>query len=307
MVRRPEALGWKIAAGLDSLGHSHEIETWVENGSNRQVRIDGKAAAQTALGRLARMVWLVPTMDRLWVDSAEGRRRFLDRMTLSFEPKHGEITLAYDKAMRERNRLLKDQVHNNSWYAALESQMSDLGAEIQRNRKAAIVKITAAQTDAKTAFPVADISLIAPADAECPNDADDLADVLQNNRIRDMAAGRSLIGPHRADLNAVYQTKGVAAKLCSTGEQKALLVSLVLANARALASETGAPPIILLDEVSAHLDVERRAALFDEICALNAQAWMTGTGAELFEGLEDRAYCLEVTEQNGESAVAERC
>jgi DNA replication and repair protein RecF len=125
-------------------------------------------------------------------------------------------------------------------------------------------------------------------------------------RRRDMAAGRTLIGPHRDDLRAVYQAKGIDAKQCSTGEQKALLVSLMLANARAVAQDFGAPPILLLDEVAAHLDADRRAALYDEVCALGAQAWMTGTGAELFVELGDRANRLEVSEKDGVSVISRR-
>lgn len=133
----------------------------------------------------------------------------------------------------------------------------------------------------------------------------DLRAAWSDDRARDMAAGRTLVGPHRADLGAVYAAKDVPAGRCSTGEQKALLISLILANARALAAETGAPPLVLLDEVAAHLDAGRRAALYDEICALGAQAWMTGTGAELFHDLGDRAQALEVTEEDGESRVRE--
>ncbi|MCP5072527.1 MAG: DNA replication and repair protein RecF, partial [Rhodobacteraceae bacterium] len=129
--------------------------------------------------------------------------------------------------------------------------------------------------------------------------------IWDETRHRDMAAGRTLIGPHRADLDAVYQAKGVHARNCSTGEQKALLVSLILANSRALAADFGAPPILLLDEVAAHLDADRRAGLYDEICALGAQAWMTGTGAELFEALGKRAKRLEVQEENGLSVIKE--
>ena len=127
---------------------------------------------------------------------------------------------------------------------------------------------------------------------------------LHDSRQRDLLAGRTLIGPHRADLFAEYTAKGVPARDCSTGEQKALLVSLILANARALRAEIGAPPILLLDEVAAHLDADRRAALYDEICALGAQAWMTGTGAELFDALGDRAMYLEVSEVDAVSSVA---
>ena len=303
MTRRPEALGWKLAGHLRSLDRLHEVEIWSEGGSARQLRIDGKTAPQTALGRIARVLWLIPSMDRLWIEGAEGRRRFLDRMTLSFFPAHAEATLAYEKSMRERNRLLKDMVRDAAWYGALESQMAEAAEAIHANRLATITYLTAAQANAETAFPVADLALI-QSEGEMPDTADTLRTALAESRPRDMAAGRTLIGPHRSDLDATFAAKGVPARDCSTGEQKALLISLILANGRALAAEFGAPPILLLDEVAAHLDAARRAALYDEICALGAQAWMTGTGPELFAELGDRAQSLEVTEENGISAIA---
>lgn len=302
MTRRPEALGWKITGHLNSLDRLHEIEIWFEAGAARQVRIDGKAAAQVALGRVARVLWLVPSMDRLWIEGADGRRRFLDRMTLSFEPGHADLSLAYEKAMRDRNRLLKDQVRDASWYAALERQMAEAGAQIARNRRTAIDALTAAQAEAETAFPAAELALTHP-DQPLPDTAEALQAAFAEGRARDMAAGRTLIGPHRCDLEGVFAAKGVPARDCSTGEQKALLVSLILANARALAAELGAPPLLLLDEVAAHLDASRRAALYDEICALGAQAWMTGTGPELFESLGERAQYLTVSEADGTSSV----
>jgi DNA replication and repair protein RecF len=295
MTRRPEALGWKLTALLHSRQQIHEIEIWSEGGSARQVRIDGKAAPQTSLGRIARVLWLIPSMDRLWIEGAEGRRRFLDRVTLSFLPDHAEQSLAYEKAMRERNRLLKDMVREPSWYLALEAQLAETGAAIHANRLAALMALAEAQEQAETAFPTAKLELL----CDMPADALGLRTALADNRMRDLAAGRTLVGPHRADLSGVYAAKGVPARDCSTGEQKALLVSLILANARALAADFGAPPILLLDEVAAHLDATRRAALYDEIVALGAQAWMTGTGPELFAELGTRAQTLEVTEQGG--------
>jgi len=303
MARRPEALGWKLTGGLQSLGRLHEVEIWSEGGGSRQVRVDSKAASQLALGRIARVLWLIPAMDRLWIEGAEGRRRFLDRMALSFLPNHADVSLIYEKAMRERNRLLKDQVRDAAWYGALESQMADAGAAIHQGRVQALAHLRAAQAQAETAFPVADLELI-QSEGQMPADADALRLALADNRARDLAAGRTLIGPHRSDLYAVYAAKDVPARDCSTGEQKALLVSLILANARALAKQIGAPPILLLDEVAAHLDAARRAALYDEICALGAQAWMTGTGPELFGELGDRAQYLEVTEVEGVSQVS---
>ena len=302
MARRPDAIGWKLAAEVATPGHAHELETWSEGGAARQVTIDGKAAPQVALGRIARVLWLVPAMDRLWIEAADGRRRFLDRMVLSFFPDHAEAVLAYDKAMRERNRLLKDEVRDAHWYAALERQMAEAGARIHAARVAALARLAAAQAGAATAFPVADLEL-QQSEGEMPEGEDDLRAALAESRLRDMGAGRALVGPHRTDLYGVYAAKSVPARDCSTGEQKALLVSLILANARALAEEIGAPPILLLDEVAAHLDAGRRAALYDEVCALGAQAWMTGTGTELFAELGVRAQYLEVTEAGGESHV----
>ena len=303
MTRRPEVLGWKVSGVLRSLAGIYEIEMWSERGAARQLRIDGKAATQGMLGDISRVLWLVPAMDRLWIEGAEGRRRFLDRMTLSFFPHHAEASLDYEKAMRERNRLLKDQVRDAHWYAALEAQMARTGAVIHANRQAALALLQGAQDQAQTAFPVADLELV-QTEGEMPEGEDDLRAALAESRFRDLAAGRSLVGPHRADLYGVFAAKGVPAKDCSTGEQKALLVSLILANARALARDLGAPPILLLDEVAAHLDAGRRAALYDEICALKAQAWMTGTGPELFAELDQRAQYLEVTETDGTSQVA---
>ena len=299
LARKPEAVGWKISAQVRGLGASHELETWAEPGEARQVRIDGKAATQVGLGRVLRVLWLVPAMDRLWIEAAEGRRRFLDRLTLSFFPEHAEQTLTYEKAMRDRNRLIKDQVTDAHWYAALEAQMAEAGQQITAHRRAAIARIAAA-ADPASAFPSADLTLTGPeGGAEPP----DLAQALAEGRRRDIAAGRTLVGPHRADLSARYAAKDVPADQCSTGEQKALLISLILANARALAQDLGRAPVLLLDEVAAHLDEQRRAALYDEICALGAQALMTGTEAGLFTALGDRGQSFTVRESGDGSQI----
>ena len=304
MSRRPEAVGWKLIGSVAGNGF-HEVETWSEAGAARQVRIDDKAASQLALGRIARVLWLIPSMDRLWIEGAEGRRRFLDRMVMSFDPPHAEATLTYEKAMRERNRLSRDQVRDAHWYSALEVQMAEAGHRIDRARRDALDQLRQAQDGAETAFPAADLELTQTEGAMPASEAD-LREALAESRFRDLAAGRTLVGPHRTDLYGVYAAKGVPAKDCSTGEQKALLVSLILANARALNGMIGAPPILLLDEVAAHLDAGRRAALYDEICALGAQAWMTGTGPELFTELGDRAQVLAVSETGGVSEVSEQ-
>jgi len=303
MTRRPEALGWKIKAQAHLHGQIHEIETWSDAGKARQVKLDGKASTQIALGQVLRVVWLIPSMDRLWIEGAEGRRRFLDRIALSFDPSHAGQVLAYEKAMRERNRLLKDQVTDPHWYGVLEKQMGQAGALIRQSRLSALDHLANAQAEAQTAFPKVDLTLTNPEMMGARVDADMLCDLIATSRPRDIQAGRSLVGPHRDDIDGTFVAKNIPAKDCSTGEQKALLISLILANGRALRSQLGTPPILLLDEVAAHLDAGRRAALYDEICALGAQAWMTGTGAELFLDLGNRAQHLHVQEANHKSSV----
>ena len=302
MTRRPEGLGWKVSGLVQTPEGLQDIAFQSEQGTPRQVRINDKPAPQSRLGELVRLLWLLPSMDRLWIEGAEGRRRFLDRMTLSFFPGHGDASLTYEKAMRERNRLLKDQVRDPMWYKALESQMAQTGAAIHSNRVQTLDRIASAQDQASTQFPAAQLDLI-QTEGEMPETEADLRTAFEESRFRDLAAGLTLVGPHRADLYGVFAAKGVPAADSSTGEQKALLISLVLSNARALVEDFGAPPIVLLDEVAAHLDAARRAALYDEICALGAQAWMTGTGPELFSELGDRAQYFEVTEAQSGTVV----
>lgn len=302
IARQPDALGWKVQAEVHGIAASHQLETGAEAGAARFVRIDDKPAPQAMLGRVLRVLWLVPAMDRLWIEAAEGRRRFLDRVTLSFSPDHAEAVLGYEKAMRDRNRLLKDQVADAHWYGALEAQMAQFAVTMGANRQAALERLAAAQDGAQTVFPQARLALSSPDGEVAPAD---WALAWAEGRRRDMAAGRTLLGPHRVDLAARFVSKDQPADQCSTGEQKALLISLILANARALASDLGRAPVILLDEVAAHLDAARRAALYDEICALGAQAIMTGTEAALFDTLGERAQNFVVSEANGLSRIDE--
>lgn len=286
-ARRGPDAGWRIRARIGD----QDVETTAPPGETRSVTIDGKAATQMSLAGLIRLIWLTPAMDRLWTDAPESRRRFLDRVTLSFTPGHADAALAYDRAMRDRNRLLRDEVRDDRWYRALESRMAESGAALTANRLDAIARIHAAQEGAATAFPAARLTLL-PGEgfADDPDPACIMAR-LADTRSRDMAAGRTLTGPHRADLGAKWGPQDMPAALSSTGEQKALLLSLILANARALAVLR---PVLLLDEVAAHLDADRRAALYDEIAALPAQALLTGTGRELFDALGPRARYLSV-------------
>lgn len=295
-ARQGKDAGWRIRAGISG----HAVETAALPGQPRSVLIDDKPVAQTALGRLLRILWLVPAMDRLWSDPPEARRRFLDRVTLSLYPDHADLALTYDRAMRERNRLLKDQVNDPGWYRALESQMAESGAALTRNRRGALSAVMAAQDGGD--FPAATLALL-PGEGQADDpDAGSIADRLAAMRPRDLAAGRTLTGPHRADLGAHWGPQDMPAALSSTGEQKALLLSLILANACALSDQ---PVVLLLDEVAAHLDADRRAALYDRICGLPAQSLLTGTGPELFDSLGPRARRLSATKADGVSEAVE--
>ncbi|MDB6179265.1 DNA replication/repair protein RecF [Paracoccus sp. Z330] len=297
-ARQAKGAGWRIRAQIDD----HQIDTTAPPGKNRQVSLDDKQVPQTALARLLRIIWLVPSMDRLWTDPPDTRRRFLDRLTLSLFPDHAELALTYEKAMRERNRLLRDQINDPGWYRALEGQMAQSGSTLTANRIGALAAIMAAQRYDPGGFPAATLSLLPGEGHADDTHADSIAARLAEMRPRDLAAGRSLTGPHRADLGAHWGPQEMPAALSSTGEQKALLLSLILANARALPDQ---PVILLLDEVAAHLDADRRARLYDQIVDLKAQTFLTGTGAELFQSFGSRARRLEIGKTDGQSHCSE--
>lgn len=300
MVRSPENIGWKISARFYCRDELHEVETFSTAAGRRQVVINGEQTTQLMLGKIIRILWLVPAMDRLWIEGAEGRRRFLDRMAMSLEPGHGEAVLAFEKSMRARNKLLKDTITDPAWYNALELQMAKSAVDVQRNRHSTVQRIMDAQQDRKSSFPQAQMSIKSTDEIET---VDGFISSLADGRRRDMAAGRTLNGPHRADLTVVYRTKNLPANLCSTGEQKALLIALILANTQALIDDCGVTPILLLDEITAHLDDRRREELFGEINAMKTQAWMTGTGQERFESFANQALRLKLNEENGVSRL----
>lgn len=299
LARQPEGAGWKLHATLQTPDGLQEIETGGEQGT-RQVRLNGKPAPQVALAEVARMLWLTPAMDRLWIEAPEGRRRFLDRMTLTLFPDHAMQASRFERALRERNRLLRDGVADPGWLGAIEARMAEAGAVLSANRAAALARILAAQE--ASAFPRAEAQIVMGADL--PGSAEALARFWAETRRRDLEAGRTLAGPHRADLAGRHAEKGVPADQASTGEQKALLISLVLGNARALAAATGAPPLLLLDEVTAHLDATRRSALHDALQALRAQAFLTGTDAAFFTPWAETAQHLQLRESADGSLIA---
>lgn len=294
-ARQPDNLGWQIIANL-SKDNLH-IQTGINLkhlDTQRTTLVEQEPVRINALSQYIRMIWLTPAMDRLWIEEPAGRRRFLDRMTLSFFPEHARYSTIYEKSLRARNMLLREQRFDTRWCAALEVEMAKAAYKIITARQQTVNFIMAAQANTPTSFPIADLKI----DDHSPQN---IQDFWADTRARDHAARRTLMGPHRTDLQAFYKTKSMPAALCSTGEQKALLMSIVLANVRALIDYTRMKPLVLLDEVAAHFDPVRREELFDEICHLGVQAWMTGTDETMFRTLHTRAQLIHIDASTGAS------
>lgn len=254
----------------------------------RQVRINGAPAAASALGEWLSVLWLTPAMDRLFAEAASGRRRFLDRLVLALDPGHATHSARYEAAMRARNKLLGEERPDPAWLTALEARMDEHGLAIAAARMRTVAALGRRLADAPDGpFARAAIALEGWTDGA-------LADELAAGRGRDAAAGRTLAGPHRTDLAVTHVAKGQPAALCSTGEQKALLLGLVLAHADLVADEQGRRPVLLLDEVAAHLDPGRRAALFARLEAGGGQVWLTGTEPALFDAVGTAATRISV-------------
>lgn len=263
----------------------------------RQVRINGADAAAASLGEWLAVLWLTPAMDRLFLESASGRRRFLDRLVLAREPGHAAHSSRYEAATRARNKLLAEpDGADPSWLAALETGMAEHGAAIAQARARTVSALTA-RLAAQPSGPFARAGIALTGWTPAANDAQtQLAAELRAGRGRDAAAGRALAGPHRSDLAVTHLDKAMPAGSCSTGEQKALLLGLILAHADLVAEQGGQRPVLLLDEVAAHLDPLRRAALFERLAAGGGQTWMTGTEPALFAAAQGAATRFFVSE-----------
>jgi DNA replication and repair protein RecF len=271
--------GFGVAASLGDVDLGTGTESVAPE--RRLVRINGAPAAATALAEWLTMLWLTPAMDRLFVEAPGERRRFLDRLTLALAPGHAHHATRYEAAMRQRNRVLADEgAPDPAWLTALEARMAEHGAAIAAARRETV----AALGERLVAQPEGPFARAGLALDGWDGDAPALARALAEGRRRDAAAARTLAGPHRDDLLVTHLGKAQPAHLCSTGEQKALLLGLVLGHAELVAERTGRAPILLLDEVAAHLDPHRRAALFDRLAG-GGQVWMTGTEPELFDEL----------------------
>ncbi|QAY77193.1 DNA replication/repair protein RecF [Sphingosinicella sp. BN140058] len=287
MARSDGPGGFAIAARVDDV----EIGTGTASNApeRRQVRINGAAASATSLSEWLSILWLTPTMDRLFQEGASGRRRFLDRLVLAVDPAHAVHAARYEAAMRARNKLLAEERPDPDWLTALEARMIEHGAALSAARAGAVESLGARLAEAPE-------GPFARAGLRLQGGEEDLAFTLRAGRARDAAAGRSLTGPHRTDLFVTHLAKDQPAALCSTGEQKALLLSIILAHADLVADRAGRRPVLLLDEVAAHLDPRRRAALFDRLHAGGGQVWMTGTEAALFEEVGADASRFEVAD-----------
>ncbi|MBL8846277.1 MAG: DNA replication/repair protein RecF [Hyphomicrobium zavarzinii] len=300
--------GWSVSArvhtafGPVTIGTGQiASEGQSERASGRLVRIDGETKTGSgALADYVEMVWITPATDGLFTGAASERRRFLDRLILCFDPSHRTRAGRFERAMAQRNRLLSDGVTRGAQLDGLEIMMAEMGIAIAAARAEAVAALSSVidarrERDPGSPFPWSVVGLEGAVDRDLASRAavdveDGYARLLRDVRERDRGAGRALDGPHRSDLAVSHGPKAMAAKLCSTGEQKALLMGLLLAHAELVAARRdGMTPMLLLDEVTAHLDVDRRAALFDELMRLGTQAWMTGTDHQAFSSLSGRA------------------
>jgi DNA replication and repair protein RecF len=313
LARKDGAGGFAIASRVMTRHGEVEIGTGFlpgtrDEGAGRTVRIAGKARSAGTLGDYVKLVFLIPAMDGLFTGSASERRRFLDRLVLAIDPKMRTPLGRYDRAMRQRNRLFQMREYSRALFEGLEEQMAEAGVAIAAARLDAVERLTTLIDETKEArgegpFPHAVLALHGTLETELASrPATEVEDVfrilLEEGRERDRAASRTLEGTHLSDLLVVHGPKNAPAAQSSSGEQKALLLGLVLAKAELIKTLEGTAPLVLLDEVAAHLDAARREALFGEILRLGVQAWMTGTDRELFLPIAQDAQILAVNRGN---------
>lgn len=303
-IKEGSEAGFSIFAQVEGMEGEVEIGTGVgpaADAGTRKVRLNGtEAKSADELLDHVRMLWLTPSMDGLFTGPASDRRRFLDRLVLTLDPAHGRRSADFDRAMKMRNRLLEERSGDAAWLTSIETQMASLGVAMTLARSEMIGLLAKLGSEGdRGAFPAAGLALANFLDDAAGIPAIDLEDryrdLLEDGRNADRAAGRTLQGPHRADLIVTHLDKQMDAARCSTGEQKALLAGMILAQARLTSNLTGFAPILLLDEVAAHFDHKRRQSLFDLIDELGGQAFMTGTDRSLFDALGDRAQFFSVS------------
>lgn len=309
---------WAVAAHLNRGAEMVQVGTGVEAPQTggvlsdailaerpterRLVRIDGQSArGPAALGDVVAVRWLTPQMDRLFADGASGRRRFLDHLTGGYDSNHSARISAYERTMRHRSLLLREGRGDPAWFSALEETMAELGVAIAAARRDVVARISTAMAGGDEVYPGARLTV--DGDVEGWLDGQPalaaetkFREALERSRMRDGVTGGATSGPHRSDLAVWHTATEMPAAQCSTGEQKAILIAIVLADVRLLTASTGHAPLVLMDEVAAHLDEDRRNTLYDLILGFGAQIWATGTDRKMFGGLEDRAQFLNVAD-----------
>lgn len=310
MQNTGESAPWAVSATIQTKADGYmpvQLGTGLDPAADKRlIRINGEnIRTQAALAEYAAFIWLTPQMDRLFLDSSAHRRRFLDRLVFAFDPGHSGRVTRYENALRQRSKLLQDGPADPGWLDALEAQMAETGVAIAAARLEFIVRLQsacehAAREQAENGFPLARLGVSGTIEelltrAPALEVEEMFRYQLRESRGRDGASGGAATGPHKSDLPVVYADRNMAAAQCSTGEQKALLIGIVLAHARLIALERGAPPVLLLDEVAAHLDEARRAALYEHVLAPGGQVWMTGTDRSLFSALKNRAQFFEIS------------
>ena len=297
-------LPWSISAVVNKGFEEFQIGTGRElvTDSKRIVKIDGDIVKnQAELTSIFSVMWLTPQMDGLFIGSSSDRRKFLDRLVYNFDPEHASRIYSYEYTMRERAKIIQQPSYDPSWVSVLEEKMAQRAVSIAAARIDTVEHIQAVINEFKTAFPKADIDVQGGVERiMLENSALQAEEILKKqlyeSRAMDSRTGRTSVGTHRSDFIAFHNEKCMPAASCSTGEQKALLLSIILAEARAKALWKGSVPVLLLDEVVAHLDEKRRASLFEEIFSMQAQVWMTGTDEELFKEIRDKAQFFDVSD-----------
>ena len=307
MARKAGVGGFAIGAKINIEADETQLGTGTGNAVGeasgaRIVRINGtQEKSADSLNDHVRITWLTPAMDGVFTGPAADRRKMLDRMVLAIEPAHGRHAVDFEKAMRSRNRLIADEVNDAAWFAALEHEIGSHGAAITLARHGFVTALNAMASAGfdRAAFPSAGLALVGEIDTMAMNTSD-LAEAyrtaLARSRPADRQAGRTLIGPHRTELEVMHVAKNMPAAIASTGEQKALLTGMVLAHAALIAETSGLTALLLLDEVGAHFDAARRAQLFEILDQLGGQAIMTGTETHLFDALENRAQFFTISD-----------
>ncbi len=295
LQNKDSASPWAVATEIQNTYGPMMIGTGRDpeetEGERRVVHIDGKVArGQNALAEHVAMAWITPDMDRVLAEGPGARRKLLDRLAYSFDPAHGGRVSRYEKALRERSRLLREGPADALWLNALEDEMAQTGVAIAAARRHMIRELQNAIAETASVFPRADLALKGMAEESLEDQPallveDKMRAAFARSRSEDAQNGSCGIGPHRSDLIVTHREKNCPADFCSTGEQKALLIAIMLAYVRMLAESRRMAPLFLLDDIVAHLDDTRREALFEEIITLGVQAWLTGTDREPFAGL----------------------